>query len=109
LAKLHSNLSCLACGLLGFAKIDFLATPMSISHARSSHMAGKGTSIYSYLLIDMMFGRFVLLRVEIKSHKILSTKTAKKRLAKCSPGNPILSTLVQACPCWKKTPLATKI
>jgi len=49
-------------------------------------MAGKGTSIYSYLLIDMMFGRFVLLRVEIKSHKILSTKTAKKRLAKCSPG-----------------------
>ena len=36
-------------------------------------MAGKGTSIYSYLLTDMMFGRFVLLRVEIKSHKILST------------------------------------
>ena len=69
-----------------FRKNDFLATPMSISHARSSHMAGKGTSIYSYLLIDMMFGRFVLLRVEIKSHKILSTKTAKKRLAKCSPG-----------------------
>jgi len=51
-------------------------------------MAGKGTSIYSYLLIDMMFGRFVLLRVEIKSHKILSTKNSKKTLSKVLPREP---------------------